>query len=78
MRNCIRMTLIINKFTLQNTILHRQLLAQHSANQEHSNSNGLTNINLRRRNGKNETRRCIHSLMKSVLQYRMLPGAKEK
>jgi hypothetical protein len=72
------MSLFINKYMLQHTFLHRQLRVQQSDNQEHSNKNGLTKGNSRRRNCKNETHRSIHSLMKSVLQYRMLPGAKKK
>ena len=63
---------------IQHTILHRQLRIQRNDNQEPTNNNGLTKSNLQRRNGKNETHRSIHSLMKSVLQYRMLLGAKKK
>jgi len=72
------MSLLINKYTIQHTFLHKQLRVQHNDNQEHSNNSGLTKDALRRENGKNEAHRCIHSLMKSVLQYRMLPEVKKK
>lgn len=61
------MSLLINKYTFKHTFLYRKLRVNHSDTLEHSNNNGLSENNLQRRNGKNETHRSIHSLMKSVL-----------
>jgi hypothetical protein len=70
------MSQLINNYTLYRVVLQRKWGVQRSDNQEHRN--GLTIRNLETQNGKNETHRAIHCLMKSVLQYRMLLGAKKK